>query len=169
MMDETSENIKYIAPDHHFLESWGDANPKEGFYSLSQPTISPDFQQPCYTTEKQLVSIMGRNAKETSHYDYLKKYWKENMHAKQNQFNDFEDFWEHIVEHGFFTGKGNPGSLTSANTFFGSCISWQGICPTAPSKNLEVVLLRKSGLIRGWMQNSNNPWLIRNYPTLFLK
>lgn len=42
--DETAKHCQYIAPDHHFLESWNDAEPKVGMYHLSQPTISPVFK-----------------------------------------------------------------------------------------------------------------------------
>ena len=40
---ETADLCNYIAPIHHGLESWGDAEPKRGHYSLTQPTISPLF------------------------------------------------------------------------------------------------------------------------------
>lgn len=39
----TSQLCTYIAPDHHYLESWSDANPKEGYYSITQPVISKLF------------------------------------------------------------------------------------------------------------------------------
>ena len=41
--DETASLMDYVCPDHHNLESWGDANPKHGSYSFMQPTISPLF------------------------------------------------------------------------------------------------------------------------------
>lgn len=43
-MDETTERCKYVIPSHHWLESWGDAEPKTGYFSLIQPTISPLFK-----------------------------------------------------------------------------------------------------------------------------
>jgi anaerobic selenocysteine-containing dehydrogenase len=43
-MDETSELCKYVIPDHHYLESWGDAEGRTGFVSLIQPTINPLFK-----------------------------------------------------------------------------------------------------------------------------
>ncbi len=42
--DETSDLCQYIIPNHHYLESWGDAEPKTGYYSLIQPTIYPLFK-----------------------------------------------------------------------------------------------------------------------------
>ena len=38
-MDETSAVCHYICPDSHYLESWNDAEPVKGCYSLAQPAI----------------------------------------------------------------------------------------------------------------------------------
>ena len=43
-MDETTELCNYVIPTHHYLESWGDAEPKQGHFSLIQPTINPLFK-----------------------------------------------------------------------------------------------------------------------------
>ena len=44
MMDETTALCTYAAPAHHYLESWGDAEPRRGHYSLVQPTIAPLYR-----------------------------------------------------------------------------------------------------------------------------
>ncbi len=49
-MDETTELCKYIIPSHHWLESWGDAEPKTGYYSLIQPLIKPLFKTRAFQT-----------------------------------------------------------------------------------------------------------------------
>jgi molybdopterin-containing oxidoreductase family iron-sulfur binding subunit len=41
--DETASVVDYLAPNHHYLESWDDANPVAGEYSLCQPAITPLF------------------------------------------------------------------------------------------------------------------------------
>ena len=41
--DETATLCKWITPDHHWLESWGDHAPKAGVFALTQPTIRPLF------------------------------------------------------------------------------------------------------------------------------
>jgi MoCo/4Fe-4S cofactor protein with predicted Tat translocation signal len=43
-VDETTAECQYAAPANHFLESWGDANPATGQYSLVQPTIKNIFE-----------------------------------------------------------------------------------------------------------------------------
>ncbi len=41
--DETASLCNWITPDHHWLESWGDLQPKPGIFALAQPTIRPLF------------------------------------------------------------------------------------------------------------------------------
>ncbi len=43
-LNETAEQCKYIIPSHHWLESWGDAEPKAGYISIIQPVIYPLFK-----------------------------------------------------------------------------------------------------------------------------
>ena len=42
--DETSELCDLVLPDHHPLESWGDAQPVPNVISLQQPTMDPVFR-----------------------------------------------------------------------------------------------------------------------------
>jgi anaerobic selenocysteine-containing dehydrogenase/Fe-S-cluster-containing dehydrogenase component len=41
--DETTSLCDLVLPDHHALESWGDAEPVRGLISLQQPTMDPVF------------------------------------------------------------------------------------------------------------------------------
>ena len=41
--DETTSLCDLVLPDHHALESWGDAEPMRGTLSLQQPTMDPVF------------------------------------------------------------------------------------------------------------------------------
>ena len=43
MPDETTSLCDLVLPDHHALESWGDAEPSRGTLSLQQPTMDPVF------------------------------------------------------------------------------------------------------------------------------
>ena len=78
-MDETAKNMDYVCPDNHNLESWGDANPSHGEYTLMQPTINPLFNGRQF--QDSLLSWSGSTAK---YYDYLKNYhssnWEQSVH-----------------------------------------------------------------------------------------
>jgi len=41
--DETATLCNVVAPNHHYLESWGDDNAVEGYYTIMQPTINPVY------------------------------------------------------------------------------------------------------------------------------
>ena len=69
-MDETTELCNYIVPTHHYLESWGDAEPKSGFISFLQPTIYPLFKTRPFQTS--LLKWSGNN---TDYDTYFKNYW----------------------------------------------------------------------------------------------
>ncbi len=43
-LDETTELCKFVLPAPHFLESWGDAEPRPGYFTFLQPTIAPLVQ-----------------------------------------------------------------------------------------------------------------------------
>src|SRR5687767_10228259 len=49
-LDETSSLCNYLVPTHHYLESWGDAEPKSGYISFIQPTIHPLFKTRAFQT-----------------------------------------------------------------------------------------------------------------------
>ena len=42
--DETAQQCQYLLPAPHFLESWGDAEAKDGYIVFQQPTIHPLFK-----------------------------------------------------------------------------------------------------------------------------
>ena len=67
---ETSELCKYVGPSHHFLESWGDAEPKTGFVSLMQPTI-----QPLFKTRQYQDTLLKWTGNATNYAAYFREYW----------------------------------------------------------------------------------------------
>src|SRR5690606_14814022 len=56
-LDETAQRCQFVVPDHHYLESWGDAEPKTGYYSLMQPGIAPLFKTRSF--QDSLLTWMG--------------------------------------------------------------------------------------------------------------
>ena len=88
MPNETVALCNYSAPDHNLLESWGDAEPKRGHYSLIQPTINPLFD----TRQAELSLLMWADAasldktSDQPYYEYLKANWQENMFVNQTDY-----------------------------------------------------------------------------------
>ncbi|MBC8266580.1 MAG: TAT-variant-translocated molybdopterin oxidoreductase [Flavobacteriales bacterium] len=76
-MDETATKMDYVCPDNHNLESWGDANPSHGTYTLMQPTINPLFNGRQFQD-----SLLSWSGSDTKYYDYLKNYHSDNWEQK---------------------------------------------------------------------------------------
>ncbi|MDH3246472.1 MAG: 4Fe-4S ferredoxin, partial [Saprospiraceae bacterium] len=87
VMDETAALVTYVCPDNHFLESWNDAEPVKGFYSLSQPTIHRLFD-----TRAIQDGFLRWMEKDTTYYDYLLAFWKNNIFPlREYEEGDGED------------------------------------------------------------------------------
>ncbi len=146
-MDETTALCGYVAPNHHNLESWGDAEPKKGHYSIIQPTISPLFNT--RQAEETLLKWSGNNA---SYYDYLQSSWQSDMMAQQSSFLSFQAFWDNAVHDGVFeVASSNPAVVFNGN------VSGAASQIKKPSTGLEVAFYETVNIGSG--QYANNPWL----------
>jgi len=146
---ETTAVVSYVLPNHHFLESWNDAMPKEGVYATVQPTISPLFD----TRSSQEVLLKWAGI-ETTYYDFIREYWKENILPTQNKYSGFNALWSNAVHDGevYFT--------TSSNlTYNGVNVAAAATKITAAStaSDLELKLYEKSQIGDGTV--SDNPWM----------
>lgn len=98
--DETAELCDYVCPDNHYLESWNDAEPKKGHFSLAQPAITTIFN-----TRAAQESLLTWTGKTTSFYDYIRGHWKKNLFSSQSQYSSFDEFWNNTLHDGVFSGQ----------------------------------------------------------------
>jgi Fe-S-cluster-containing dehydrogenase component/NADH dehydrogenase/NADH:ubiquinone oxidoreductase subunit G len=75
MPDETSELCDLVLPDHHWLESWGDAQNMAGSVSLVQPMLEPVFDSKA--TADVLIDLAKRD--QTLAARYVEKDYREWM------------------------------------------------------------------------------------------
>jgi len=108
--DETAASCKLVAPNHYFLESWGDAEPKKNSFSLIQPAISP-----IYKTRQAEESLLTWSNTNTSYYEFVKSYWRANLYPLQKYgYLTFKDFWNYSLHDGVFEVNGtNPRTIAS--------------------------------------------------------
>lgn len=101
ILDETAQLADYVCPDNNWLESWGDANPCRGHYSLQQPTISPVFAQPRYEGTRQVQDTLLTWAGVKSDYlTYLQAFWQNRIFPMQGKYGDFYSFWSNTLHDG---------------------------------------------------------------------
>jgi MoCo/4Fe-4S cofactor protein with predicted Tat translocation signal len=101
VLDETAQMADVVCPDNHYLESWGDANPKAGVYSLQQPTINPIFSAPRYEGTRQFQeSLLQWSGNKSGYQNYLAAYWQNHVFTQQGKYLDFPSFWAHTLHDG---------------------------------------------------------------------
>jgi molybdopterin-containing oxidoreductase family iron-sulfur binding subunit len=142
-MDETSKLCNYLLPTHHYLESWGDAEPKTGVTSFIQPTIYPLFKTRPYQTA--LLKWAGN----TNDYDhYFKDYWT----AKLGGTGAFDKaLQDGIIETPATAGAG--GSYSGG----GVATAAAAIATYKKGSGAEIVLYEKVSIGNG--SGATNPWL----------
>jgi molybdopterin-containing oxidoreductase family iron-sulfur binding subunit len=153
--DETASACSIIAPDNHFLESWTDANPRTGIYTLGQPTI-----QPLFKTRQALTSLLKWSGSEVDAHDFIASVWENSIYPSTSSDKSFIDFWQKSLHDGLVntsviqqntTEEDSTGEI-DLNISAGIIIS-----QSTKSTGIELVVYSKTGLGDG--SQANNPWL----------
>jgi len=155
--NESTALCDFVTPTNHFLESWGDAEPKRGHFSLMQPAISPLFDT--RQAEVSLLTWAGSNkipaGAEQPAMDYLMANWETQVFPKQARFAGFRAFWEHCLHDGIFE---NPVSGNAPVFAFAGDVSKAASQVRKPeASGLEISFFETVNMGNG--QYANNPWL----------
>lgn len=149
-MDETTELCTYIIPTHHFLESWGDAEPKTGFTSFIQPTIYPLFKtRPFQTSLLKWGQPAGQpDANNTDYETYFRNYWSIKLGSL--------DAFDKALQDGVIA---TAAVAASAGSYNGASIGTAAAAIGSAKKGGkdEIVLYQKMSVGTGI--GSANPWL----------
>ena len=156
-IDETSALADYVAPDNHYLESWNDAEPQQGYLSLGQPAITPIFD----TRQAQSSFLTWAGDTETDYHEFLRDRWRNGPFAAQSEVSIFEDYWNRALYEGAVETRRGGTSPGSSNTAFNASVS--ALATTindnypAQAEGQELVIYQKVGVGTG--RQANNPWL----------
>ncbi|HKJ93380.1 MAG TPA: 4Fe-4S dicluster domain-containing protein, partial [Longimicrobiales bacterium] len=110
-LDDTAARANVLLPDNHFLESWGDHEPRTGVHSLVQPVMMPVFDTK--QTGDVLLSIAKRagkplNTQANTFYDYLRERWRSGIKPQVDRSAPFEDWWIQALEAGVVVEAAPP-------------------------------------------------------------
>ena len=150
-LDETARGARYVCPDHHALEAWGDSHPHLGVYGVSQPLLTP-----LYGTRSAVESLLAWSGTPAPALEFMKKTWEEEIFPRQHVHASFADLWESSVRDGFFVlpDESRPApegvsldALSAANA----------VPPAAAAGALELDLYEGTAIGDG--EQANNPWL----------
>lgn len=151
--DETASLSKYITPAPHYLECWNDAEPKQGYYSLTQPAITLIFK-----TRQFQSSLLTWAGKPADYQVYLKNFWRTTRYPQSTGFSSFEAFWVQSLNDGVF--EPNKAAAAAGGASFAGNVAQAaaGIAQRyKPTTGMELALYESVGVGTGAM--ANNPWL----------
>ncbi|HSH45545.1 MAG TPA: molybdopterin dinucleotide binding domain-containing protein, partial [Longimicrobiales bacterium] len=156
-LDETSEKAHLLVPDHHFLESWGDYEPRPGVHSLVQPVMTPVFDTK--QTGDVLLSVARRAGlslptSATTFYDYLREQWQE-LQGAAGGTGSFDGWWRKALKEGVVvTAAGQATGGAAAGAIEG--LSTEA-APLVGDGELNLVVYPSYRFYDGRL--ANRPWL----------
>lgn len=142
-LDETAALCKYVIPDHHYLESWGDAEAASGYYSFMQPTIAPLFKTRAFQD-----ALLKWNGDAVDYIGFLKSFWSAKLGG--------EAAWNKAIQEGVVS----PASEVVAGANLNGAAVASAVAAASAQKvssKTELVLYQKVGIGAG--QGAANPWL----------
>jgi molybdopterin-containing oxidoreductase family iron-sulfur binding subunit len=144
--DETATLADFIAPDHHYLEAWNDAEPKPGYYSIAQPAITPIFKS--RAAQESLLVWAGET--NVDYFEILKNNWKNRFFTGGN----FQSWWDKCLYDGVLE---TPAAVTALS--FGGNVSAaaDSIATNYKSATWEFVAYENGTVGNG--SQANNPLL----------
>ncbi|WP_262245370.1 TAT-variant-translocated molybdopterin oxidoreductase [Parapedobacter soli] len=145
--DETASELDAIAPNHNFLESWGDAQPRGGYYTIVQPTINP-----VYNTRQAEQSLLLWAGDKTDYYTFVKDYWEQQILAGSSKT------WKDVLQTGFEFKGDQPASPYSFDTSgLGTVAQTIAAQSKTLAKDVEVQLYQSVAIKDG--KQANNAYL----------
>lgn len=149
--DETAHICRYVLPDHHYLESWNDAEFKTGIYSLTQPLIHPLFNTRQF--QDSLLQWTGGG----SYLEFLRENWQAEIFPRAEEQGGFGQFWTSVLQAGVYETPAQASGQLSLNQG-AAADAFSMLQPGLPKQGqLEFSLFSNLALADG--QDANNPWL----------
>ncbi len=155
-MNETAEMADLILPDRHFLESWGDSNPRPGLHALSQPAMQPVPNFDSKQTGDVLLSVatlMGSDLGAATFYDYLRTSWQRLLGGS----GDFETAWRDALKNGVLETGVSSGGAASLRSPDAALVF---DAPAFDGDGDFHLMVHPSARFGDGALNANRPWLL---------
>ncbi len=149
--DETASLCQVIAPNHHYLEAWGDSNPVEGYYTIVQPTINPVYNS---RYAEQGLLIWSGNAV-IDYYQYIQNNWAKTVLAQSGSS------WKDLLQKGSVTlperSAGTYSFSRELNSVVQTIITESNNLAKGGDNAAELHIYQNVAIGDG--KSANNPWL----------
>lgn len=154
--DETGRLATYLLPGLHWLESWGDAEPQVGLYSVIQPTVMPLHD--CRASEESLIKFAQAAAVEGlgtfvgGWHEFVMETWRTTVYKSDVFAADFTSFWHSALRDGFVDLRVAP----TPRTYSGAALS--NIQLPQQRGEMQLVVVPSPHVTEDG--NTNNAWLL---------
>ena len=153
--DETASLCQVVAPNHHYLESWGDDNIFAGYYTIVQPTINPVYN----TRQAEQSLLIWSDNIVKDYYSYIKNNWEMKLLPTVGLSGQLG--WESLLQKGLIKTADQPLSAYIFNK------DLSGIAQTIVNRSKEMIAGGSNAVELQIYQNvsigngkkANNPWL----------
>ncbi|MBM3400730.1 MAG: 4Fe-4S dicluster domain-containing protein [Bacteroidetes bacterium] len=149
--DETASLCQVIAPNHHYLESWGDSNPVEGYYTIIQPTINPVNNS--RNAEQGL--LIWADAAVSDYYQYIQNNWAKTVLAQSGTS------WKLLLQKGSVTLPERSAATYTFSRELDSVVQTilaeSNALAKAGDNAVELHIYQNVSVGDG--KSANNPWL----------
>lgn len=149
--DETASLCQVIAPNHHYLESWGDSNPVEGYYTIIQPTINPVNNS--RNAEQGL--LIWSDAAVSDYYQYIQNNWTKTVLAQSGTS------WKDLLQKGSVTlperSAGTYSFSRELDSVVQTILAESNALAKAGENAVELHIYQNVSVGDG--KSANNPWL----------
>ncbi len=157
-MDETAALADLILPDRHYLEAWGDSNPRPRLYALQQPAMQPVPHFETKQTGDVLLSVASRAGHSLGHttfFDFLRERWR-GVHASAGGGGNFDSFWREALRTGVVELSGSRDEIRLALRSPDTALSFD---PPSMDGDGGLTLLLYPSPRFGDGKHANRPWL----------
>ncbi len=144
-LDETSSLAHLVCPDHHWLESWRDVEPRNGTLSLGQPAIEPLFD-----TRSAIETFERWSGGARTAHELVRARWEAGVLPRQTAEREFEAFWTAALAKGCAEVTPRPARTRA--------FALPNLPPAAPASEAMQVELYAGVAMRDG-RHAGNPWL----------
>jgi MoCo/4Fe-4S cofactor protein with predicted Tat translocation signal len=149
--EETASLCQVIAPNHHYLESWGDSNPVEGYYTIAQPTINPVYN----TRNAEQGLLIWSDGAVQDYYQYIQNNWTKTVLAQTGTS------WKELLQKGSVSLPAKTGGAYAFSrdlaAVVSSIVNESNTLAKGGDNAVELHIYESTGIGDG--KFANNPWL----------
>jgi MoCo/4Fe-4S cofactor protein with predicted Tat translocation signal len=150
--EETASLCNIVAPNHYYLESWGDSNSLAGYYTIVQPTINP-----VYNTRQAETSLLAwSNGTFKDYYAYVRDNWDKKLLALGG-LSGLKG-WETLLQTGYVKVADKAATVYTTNQdLTAAAQSILAHSTELAAGKVELQLYESIAMRDG--KRANNPWL----------